>query len=101
MRRCLCQQSTQGKAQTKDAPQPILLPVHLAPNDGEERLAVDQHLHPVLLHHLVKLARLFDVLEVIRQSCTALVLHAYADHLRRRALEQVAQPLDRCGRLWT
>ena len=80
---------------TEDAPQPVLLPVHLAPDDREQRLAVDDDLDPVLLHHLVELRRLLDVLEVVRQARTALVPHAYADHLRGRALEEVLQSLDR------
>ena len=90
MRRCLCQQSTQGKAQTKDAPQPILLPVHLAANDREERLAVDQDLNSVLLHDLVELPRLVNVLEMVRQPSAALVPHTDTNQLRCRTLEQVA-----------
>ena len=86
-----------GRKSIKDAPQPVLLPVHLAPDDREQRLAVDDDLDPVLLHHLVELRWVLDVLEVVRQARAALVPHAYADHLRGRALEEVLQPLDRGG----
>lgn len=41
----------------KDEPrtQPIIPPVHLTPNDAEQRLRVDQYPYPILLDHLVKL----------------------------------------------
>ena len=61
------------------APQTVLLPVHLAPNDREERLAVDDDLDPVLLDDLVELGRLLDVFEVIRQTGAALVPHPNAN----------------------
>ena len=38
---------------------------------------------------------------MVRESRAALIPHAYTDHLRGRALEEVPQPLDRGRRLTT
>ncbi|KAH9931215.1 uncharacterized protein B0H18DRAFT_990264 [Fomitopsis serialis] len=61
--------------------------VHLPSDDGEERLAVDEDadVHAVLLDHLVELAGLVEVLEVVREPCAALVPHAYLYELGRTA----------------
>ena len=81
------------------APQPVLLPVHLAPDDTEQRLAVDQHLHPVLLHHLVEPAGLVDVFEVVAHARAPLVAHADTDELRCGGLGEGAEALDGGGGL--
>ena len=78
----------------RDAPETILLPVHLAPDNREEGLAVDQDLDPVLLYYLIKLARLLYVFEVVGKAGTALVPHANADHLGCRALQEVSKALN-------
>lgn len=62
----------------RDVPQRVLLPVHLAADDREQCFAVYEHLDAILLYYLVKLPRLVDVLEVVRQPRAALVPHSYA-----------------------
>ena len=59
----------------------VLDPIHLAPDDTEQSLAVDQHFHPILLHRLVERARSVHVLEMVRQARTPPVLDPYPDHL--------------------
>ena len=46
----------------------VLHPIHLAADDAEQRLTVDQHLHAVLLHRFVERARLVHILQVVRQT---------------------------------
>lgn len=46
----------------------IFVPVHLAPDDGEEGFTVDEHSDALLLYDLVELSRLFDVFEIDRKS---------------------------------
>src|SRR5699024_7872651 len=59
----------------------VLGPVHLAANDAEEGLAVDEHLDAILLDCLVKGARLVHVFEVVRQPAAAAVSHPNLDEL--------------------
>ncbi len=64
----------------------VLLPVHLAADDAEERLAVDEDFYAVLLDALVEATCLLrlDVLEVVGHAGAALVADADADHLGAR-----------------
>lgn len=62
----------------------VLMPVHLRPDDAKERLRVNQHLDPVLLDHLVKLPRLVNVFEVVRQAGASPIADSDPDQLRIR-----------------
>ncbi len=43
----------------------VFHPVHLAPDDAEQRFAIDQDLDPILLYRLVKFSRFVHIFEVI------------------------------------
>ncbi len=66
----------------------VLDPVHLAADDAEEGLAVDQDADAVLLDLLVERARAVDVLEVVGQPATPAVAHADLDQLGLRLVQQ-------------
>jgi hypothetical protein len=68
----------------------VLGPVHLATNDGEEGLGVDENPNIVLDDHLVEGAWLVDILEVIRHARASFVANANADELGFRLLEQAS-----------
>jgi len=76
--------------------QRVLFPVHLAADDGEQRLAVYEHPHAVLLDDLVELAGLVYVVEVIGKTGAALVAYANAYDLGRRSIEECAQSQNGC-----
>lgn len=69
----------------------ILQPVHLAPDNVQQRLVVDQHLGAILLHLFVERARLVHILEVICQPRASLCLCAYPDELWLGQFEQFAE----------
>lgn len=50
----------------------VLQPIHLAPNNVQKRLVIDQNLNTVLLYLLVEHGRLIHVLQVISESGTPL-----------------------------
>lgn len=64
--------------------QSIILPVHLAADDAEQRFAFDEYRNAILLHLFIELARLFwrHVFEVITHSSAAFIAHANANQLR-------------------
>ena len=72
----------------------ILNPVHLASDDAEERLAVNQDLDTILLDHFVELSWLVDVLEVVGETTAPTVLDSDLDQLWLWLIEQVTQCLD-------
>lgn len=43
----------------------VLDPIHFAPDDAEQRLAVDQDLYTILLYLLVKSSGFVDIIEVV------------------------------------
>lgn len=74
----------------------VLGPVHLAADDAEERLAVDQDLDPILFHGLVKGPRFVDVFEVVRQTAAAPVLDSNPDELWIWLIQKLAEMVHRC-----
>lgn len=72
-----------GIVEDKLCTEAIFLPVHLASDDTEKRLAVDQHLYAVLLDTLVESACFLglDVFKVVRHAGAALVAHTDTDEL--------------------
>lgn len=56
-----------GVVEDKLGAETVFLPVHLASDDAEQRLAVDEHLNTILLDALVESTCFFglDVLEVV------------------------------------
>ena len=79
------------------APQRVLHPVHLAPDDGEEGFAVDEDTDAVLLYDLVERAGLIGVVKVVGEARTALVADADADELRGGPGEEGAEAADGGG----
>lgn len=59
----------------------ILDPVHLASDDAEQGLAVDQYLDAILVDLLVERPRLVHVLQVVRQPAAPPVAHPDLDQL--------------------
>jgi len=57
----------------------ILQPIHLAPNDAEQGLAINEDLDAVLLNDLVEFTWLVHVFEMICQPRTTSVLDAHSD----------------------
>jgi hypothetical protein len=62
-------------------PEPILLPMHLTPDDGEESLAVDEDTNAILLDDLVELSRLLYILEVVLHASAPFISHTYTNKL--------------------
>jgi len=69
----------------------ILHPVHLAPNNTEERFTINQHLDPILLHLFVKFPSFVHVFQIVCQTGTASVLNAYADEFGGGESEQAVE----------
>lgn len=67
----------------------ILNPVHLAAEDVDKSLGVDQDLDAVLLNGIIKLARLVDVFEVVCQAGAALALGSNANQLGLRRVQKL------------
>lgn len=57
----------------------VFCPVHLAADDAEQGLAIDEHLDPVLLDRLVKRTGLVDIFEMVRQAAAAPIPNANFD----------------------
>ena len=72
----------------------VLNPIHLAPDDAEKRLAVDQHPHAVLFHRFVEAARLVDVFEVICKPAAAPIAYPNLNKLWVWLIEQRTQLVD-------
>lgn len=59
----------------KPRAQLILYPIHLAPNDTEQRLTINQHLNAGLLYRFIEASRFIHVLQMIRETGAPPVLH--------------------------
>ena len=86
-----------GRILARHGPERVLLPVHLAADDGEEGLAVDEDADAVLLDDLVELCGAVDVLERVGEAGAAFVPDADADELGRRAAHEDAEAFDGGG----
>lgn len=69
----------------------ILHPIHLAADNAEQRLAVNQDLDAVLFYRLIEFSRFIHVLEMIRQARTTPVLHSHSYELRFRKCEEFVE----------
>lgn len=69
-------------AKDKATAQFILDPVHLAPDDAEECLAIDQNFDAILFDRLIEHAGLVDIFKVVCEAATAPVPDPDPDELR-------------------
>ena len=83
-----------------DGPQFVLLPVHLAADDGEEGFAVDEDANAVLFYYFVERAWFVGVFEMVGEACAAFVADADADEVGCWAGDEGAEALDGCGCLF-
>lgn len=57
----------------------ILEPVHFTSDDAEQRLTIYQDLDAVLFHGLIECSRFVHVFQMVCQSTTPSIFHAYPD----------------------
>lgn len=66
-------------------------PIHLAPDNIQKRLVIDQNLHTILLHLLVEHRRFINIFQVICQPGAALRPCANPYEFRLGLIEQLSQ----------
>ncbi|KAI9661539.1 MAG: hypothetical protein M1829_006230 [Trizodia sp. TS-e1964] len=68
----------------KPTVQLIFLPIHLATNYAEKRLAINQHPDPILLYNFIKRPSLLDIVQMVRKPAAPAVLNPHPNEPRIR-----------------